>query len=88
MEKGHGKEDLATSFPSSGYLPAGVLAEIIANILRGKTIDRAVDLSLSPLRRYEGYYETIACLEKARDLVRSNLTPTTFQLFKPDPNSL
>lgn len=60
----------------SGYLPAGVLAEITAHLVRGRALGEAIGLSLIPLRKYRGYAETMICLEKAMDLAKSNLPVT------------
>lgn len=57
----------------SGFLPAGFLAEMIAHLIRGKGLARAVELSFLSLREYEGSYETIHCLDRALQLAESSL---------------
>jgi len=57
----------------SGYLPAGVLAELIAHLVRGIDLEKAAGLSLIPLRGAKGYQETMDCLEKAKELAQSSL---------------
>ena len=57
----------------SGYLPAGILAEMIAHLIRGKPLTDAIDLSISPLLKYDGYRETLEGLELARKLGASNV---------------
>lgn len=55
----------------SGYLPAGVLAEMIAHLRLGKTLSDALNLSIAPLLKYEGHRETLECLGLARELAAS-----------------
>ena len=57
----------------SGYLPAGVLAEIIAQLIRGKPLMDALDLSIIPLLKYDGHRETLEGLDLARKLAASSV---------------
>jgi ADP-ribosylglycohydrolase len=55
----------------SGYLTGGFLAEMIAHIIRGISLDEAIDRSIEQLVRYEGHAETLAKVEQARRLAVS-----------------
>ncbi len=59
----------------SGYLPAGVLASLIALVLDGRTIEDGVDMAASMLRRWPGHEETLAGIETARDLSAGAVPP-------------
>ncbi len=52
----------------TGYLPAGVLAAIICEIICGAELEPAIEKALQQLRTYEGHQETLACVELALDL--------------------
>lgn len=52
----------------TGYLPAGVLAAIISEIICGAELEPAIEKALQQLRTYEGHQETLACVELALDL--------------------
>ncbi len=52
----------------SGYLPAGFLAEMIARIIEGKTIEEAFELSLGVLTVYAGHEETLQKIGLAREM--------------------
>ena len=52
----------------TGYLPAGVLAAIISEIIAGAELEPAIEKALQQLRTYEGHQETLACVELALDL--------------------
>jgi ADP-ribosylglycohydrolase len=52
----------------SGYLPAGVLASAVAELLTGGSLDGALDNATDTLRTYAGHEETLACLTAARAL--------------------
>ncbi|MEN6390926.1 MAG: ADP-ribosylglycohydrolase family protein [Syntrophomonas sp.] len=58
---------------TSGFLPAGFLAEMIAHLIRGKSLAQAIELSFLPLQEYEGSHETINCLHTALRLAGSSL---------------
>ena len=53
----------------SGYLPAGLLSEIIAHMIEGKSLEESLDLGLRTLIRYRGHEETSKAVEQARKLV-------------------
>lgn len=57
----------------SGYLPAGVLAEVIAWLIHGKPLREAIDAGIRPLTKYAGAQETMAGVEKAKSLADSGL---------------
>lgn len=56
---------------SSGYLPAGFLAYIIAELLSGANLESAVRGGLSELKEYEGYEETYEAVSRALSLAKS-----------------
>ena len=56
----------------SGYLSAGFLSEVIANIIEEKTLIKAIELSIEQLITYDDYYETIIKVEFAQKLAFSN----------------
>lgn len=58
---------------TSGFLPAGFLSEMTAHLIRGKELIQAVELSIIPLKEYEGSHETINCLNTAVRLAKSSL---------------
>jgi ADP-ribosylglycohydrolase len=55
----------------TGYLTAGVLAVLVALLLKGERLDDAVDDALIELRRHPGHEETLTAIEQARDLART-----------------
>ncbi len=59
----------------SGYLPAGVHACLIAYIIKGLSLEDAVDKSILILQKYAGYENTLALLHKAKDLSKSDIHP-------------
>ncbi len=59
----------------SGYLPAGVLAEIIALVLEGRELGDSVELALRCLPRYPGYEETLRAATRALDLAAGRSAP-------------
>lgn len=58
-----------------GYLPAGVLSEMIAHIVSGKNISGAVDETLKTLKTYEKHEPILELMEKAKDLAKSDIHP-------------
>lgn len=58
----------------SAYLPAGVHACIIANLVQGKTVEKAVDSSIDVLKEYEGHEDTLHLLEKAKEYAKSDMS--------------
>lgn len=58
-----------------GYLPAGVLSEMIAHIVNGKNIDEAVTATLKTLKKYDGHEPVTELMEKAQRLAKSNVKP-------------
>ena len=56
----------------SGYLTAGVLAVLVALLLKGDTLDAALDEALTELRRHARHEETHAAIQRARALARSS----------------
>lgn len=57
----------------SGYLSAGALTYIIASIVEISNLEEAVDGALAVLKTHEGYEECAVILEKAVELVDSDL---------------
>lgn len=54
----------------SGYLPAGFLAELVARIVEGYPLERAIDAGTALLTGHEGHEETLRKIEQARELAR------------------
>ncbi len=52
----------------TGYLPAGVLAAIISELISGAEMEPAIETALQQLRTYENHQETLACVELALEL--------------------
>jgi ADP-ribosylglycohydrolase len=52
----------------SGHLPAGVLAAMVSQLIRGATLADALDRALAELRRYPGHEETEQAVAAARAL--------------------
>ena len=50
---------------ASGYLSAGFLANVIAEIMRGNTLDDAISTSISSLKTYPKHAECLRAVEKA-----------------------
>jgi ADP-ribosylglycohydrolase len=57
----------------SGYLSSGALAYIIASIVEGSSLGEAVEGALEVLKTHEGHEECAVILEKAVELVGSDL---------------
>ncbi|MHA1748831.1 MAG: ADP-ribosylglycohydrolase family protein [Promethearchaeota archaeon] len=55
----------------SGYLSAGFLSEIIAYIIREKTLPEAIELGMEQLIMYNGYEETLEKIKLAKKLLAS-----------------
>ncbi|HKP52262.1 MAG TPA: ADP-ribosylglycohydrolase family protein [Chloroflexia bacterium] len=55
----------------SGYLTGGFLAEMVAHLVRGSSLEDAIDRSVRLLVRYEGHEEALAKVEQARRLAGS-----------------
>jgi len=65
----------------SGYYPAGVLAAVIATIVKGGTIEEGINISLRFLEGRIGAMETINAIHSALDLWRN-------QRIIPSPESI
>jgi ADP-ribosylglycohydrolase len=66
----HGVEFAAiTHGHPSGYLPAGVLASLVACLVEGRSIADGVEFASSLLERWPGHEETLASIEHALRLV-------------------
>ncbi len=59
----------------SGYLPAGVLASLIAFLLQGRPPEDAIVLAAAMLRCWPGHEETLAGIERAMELVSGTVPP-------------
>ncbi|MGM1053968.1 MAG: ADP-ribosylglycohydrolase family protein [Pseudomonadota bacterium] len=59
----------------SGILPAGVLAEVILQLLHGETLPKALEVAKAELLNHEKHLETLQFLATAIELVHSDLSP-------------
>ncbi|XKH61596.1 ADP-ribosylglycohydrolase family protein [Halomonas sediminis] len=59
----------------SGILPAGVLAEMILQLLHGESLPRALDLARTELQNHDDHLETLQFLSTAIELADSDLSP-------------
>jgi len=59
----------------SGYLSAGVLAEVVALLLEGKDMAQSVDASVRTLKRWRWHEETLEKVERARGLAADAVPP-------------
>ncbi len=59
----------------TGYLAAGALATIIAELVNGADIEEAVDMAVYILKGYDGCMETCRALDHARSLDASDVPP-------------
>lgn len=59
-----------------GYLPAGVLSEMIAHIVNGKNVEGAVKETMKTLKTYKGHEPVTALMEKAQKLAKSEVPPS------------
>ncbi len=57
----------------SGYLSAGVLAGIVANLVSGEELETSVDNTMEILKKYEGHEDTLNLLEQAKELAHSDV---------------
>ncbi len=62
---------------ASAYLPAGVHACVIANLIQGKSLDEAVNNSIDILKQYEGHEDTLKLIEKAKQYAKSSIDSET-----------
>ncbi|MFR9729387.1 type VII secretion system-associated protein [Saccharopolyspora sp. MS10] len=75
---GAGTAALTHGHPS-GYLPAGALAVIVSQLLRGRSLPEAVDRALTELSGWEGHEETTSALRRAIELATEG-DPTPEQI--------
>lgn len=59
-----------------GYLPAGVLSEMIAHIVSGKNIEESVNKTLKTLKKYDYHEPVTALMQKAQKLAKSDVDPS------------
>ncbi len=59
----------------SGYLPAGVLADVVARLLDGCELSEAVKLASTDLVRWPGHEETLASVQDAVSLAAAGMSP-------------
>ncbi len=72
----HGVEAAAiTHGHPSGYLPAGVLAAVIACLLEGRPLDDALDFAVAELERQPGHEETLTAIKSALRLASGKVPP-------------
>lgn len=60
----------------SAYLPAGVLASLIACLLEGRSLDDGISFALATLQRCPGHEETLESVEKALYLASERVSPS------------
>ena len=60
----------------SAYLPAGIHSAIIANILQGKKLVRAIEDSIKLLKQYPKHNEVMHGMLLAKSLAKKNVPPT------------
>ncbi|MBQ9245088.1 ADP-ribosylglycohydrolase family protein [bacterium] len=61
----------------SAYLPAGVHACIIANLVNGENIEDSVNNSIEVLKTYKGHEDTLELLEMAKKYAKSDIDSET-----------
>lgn len=59
----------------SGYLAAGSLAVIIAELLNGKSLSESTEDAIAILKSYQHHEETLKSIEAAVELSRSDINP-------------
>lgn len=59
-----------------GYLPAGVLSEMIAHIVNGKNIEESVNATLKTLKKYDNHEPVTELMQKALKLSKSDVDPS------------
>ncbi|MFW6055833.1 MAG: ADP-ribosylglycohydrolase family protein [Chloroflexota bacterium] len=59
----------------SGYLPAGVLADVVARLLEGCELAEAVERASTDLVRWPGHEETLASVQDAVSLAAAGMSP-------------
>ena len=59
------------------YLPAGVHACIIANLVKGENLEDSVDNSIEVLKKYKGNEDTLYLLEQAKEYAKSDIDSET-----------
>lgn len=59
----------------SGYLSAGVLAHIVASLVDGLNLEKAVSDATSELKKYQGHEECSRIIEKAVALSKDDIDP-------------
>lgn len=56
----------------SGYLPAGLLSEIISRIIEGRTLRESIHLGLDEITQYDGHNGTLGKVKLALELAKNN----------------
>ena len=59
-----------------GYLPGGVLSEMISFIINGKNVNEAVTETLKTLKKYNGHEPVTKLMEQAQSLAKTNIEPS------------
>ncbi len=59
----------------TGYLAGGALGAIIAELVNGSDLDRALDVAIHILKDYDGCMETLRALDSARTLEAGDTAP-------------
>ena len=58
-----------------GYLPAGVLSEMIAHIVNGKNVEEALSETIKTLKTYKDHEPVLKLLNDAQQLAKSDVDP-------------
>ena len=59
----------------NAYLAAGVHSSIIANIVQGKSVEDAINISINTLKKYSGHEKVLELLNEAKILAKSDISP-------------
>lgn len=59
----------------SGYLSAGVFSSLIAFIVKGESLENAIDKSIKLLEKYNNNEEVKSAILKAKELAKSDISP-------------
>lgn len=59
----------------SGYLPAGALAAVVAELVNGKTVHESAQAAMRILETYASHEETLSALRRAVELARGGAAP-------------
>lgn len=57
----------------SGYIPAGILAQMIYSIVKGNSIENSIRRSIEMAQEYEGHEESVTIIQRAIELAQSDM---------------